>query len=149
MIGTNTALSVFLDTNVLVYAYDNDAGSRHERAVQLIEELRRTMQVVVSAQVLNEFYSAITRPTRPMALTHGEATQIIREIAAAWEVVPLTPETTLRALDGMPQHGLSFWDALIWAAATESGIPVIYTEDFQDGREIDGVRFVNPFQASR
>ncbi len=45
----------------------------------------------------------------------------------------------------MPRHGLSFWDALIWAAAAESGIPVIYTEDFQDGRNVEGVLFVNPF----
>ena len=48
----------------------------------------------------------------------------------------------------MPRHGLSFWDALIWAAAAENGIKTVYTEDYQDGREIEGVRFVNPFRTA-
>jgi predicted nucleic acid-binding protein len=59
--------------------------------------------------------------------------------------VPITAPVTFRALDAMPRHGLSFWDALIWAAAADNGIPVIYTEDFQDGRNIEGVQFINPF----
>jgi predicted nucleic acid-binding protein len=48
-------------------------------------------------------------------------------------------------LDAILQHGFSFWDGLIWAAAKENGIPVIYTEDFQHGRDIEGVRIINPF----
>ena len=48
----------------------------------------------------------------------------------------------------MVQHGLSFWDALIWAAAKENDVPMIYTEDFQDGRDIEGVRYSNPFLVS-
>jgi predicted nucleic acid-binding protein len=52
---------------------------------------------------------------------------------------------TLRALDGMPRHGFAFWDALIWAAARESGVSVIYTQDFQHGRDIEGVAIVDPF----
>jgi predicted nucleic acid-binding protein len=60
----------------------------------------------------------------------------------------LTRATTLRALEAIPRHGLSFWDALNWAAAKENGIPEVYTEDFQHGREIEGVRIVNPFVGS-
>ena len=52
---------------------------------------------------------------------------------------------TLRALDAIPRHCLSLWDALIWAAARENGVRLIYSEDFQHGREIEGVRIVNPF----
>ena len=52
---------------------------------------------------------------------------------------------SIRALGAIQRNGLSFWDALIWAAAVENGIPVIYTEDYQDGREVEGARFVNPF----
>jgi predicted nucleic acid-binding protein len=59
----------------------------------------------------------------------------------------LTTAITLRALDAVPRHGLSFWDALIWAAAQENGVPILYTEDFQHGRDVDGVRIVNPFVA--
>jgi len=54
----------------------------------------------------------------------------------------LTSAITLRALDAIPTHGFSFWDALIWAAAKENGIPVVYTEDFQHGRDIEGVRII-------
>ena len=55
---------------------------------------------------------------------------------------------TLRALEAVSPHGFSFWDALIWAAAKENGISVVYTEDFQHGREIEGVRIINPFLAN-
>jgi predicted nucleic acid-binding protein len=60
--------------------------------------------------------------------------------------VPITTALTFRALDAMPRHGLSFWDALIWAAAAENGLAVLYTEDFQDSRDIEGVLFVNSFR---
>ena len=56
---------------------------------------------------------------------------------------------TLRALDGIPRYGLSFWDSLIWATARENQVFTIFSEDFQDGREIEGVRFVNPFRTNR
>lgn len=56
---------------------------------------------------------------------------------------------TLRAVDAVAAHGLSFWDALIWAAARENGVGTIATEEFQHGREIEGVRFVNPFLGAR
>jgi predicted nucleic acid-binding protein len=147
MTGSSATARSMLDTNVLVYAYDIDAGVRHERAVQLIEELERSIQVVVSTQVLNEFYWAITRPQRTTPLSHEQATAIVREIAAAWEVVPLNAAVTLRALDGMPRHGFSFWDALIWAAARENGVSLIYTEDFQHGRDIEGVGVIDPFSS--
>jgi predicted nucleic acid-binding protein len=134
-----------VDTNVVVYAHDLDAGERHDRAAALIEELERTSRIVVSAQVLNEFYSTITRPHRKSPLTHDEAAAVVRELTTAWEVVPVSAAVTLRALDAIPRHGLSFWDALIWAAAKEGGVSVLYTEDFQHDRVVEGVRFVNPF----
>lgn len=64
---------------------------------------------------------------------------------ATWEVVLVTPAVILRALDGVPRHSLAFWDALIWAAARENGIGTIYSEDFQNGRTIEGVTLINPF----
>ena len=57
----------------------------------------------------------------------------------------MTSSITLPALNAISAHGLSFWDALIWAAAKENGIPVVYTEDSQHGRDIEGVRIVNRF----
>jgi predicted nucleic acid-binding protein len=100
----------------------------------------------VSVQVLNEFYAVATRPNKPPSLSHEEAAQTVRDIAAACHVLPLTSAVTFRALDAVPRHGLSFWDALIWAAAKENGIAIIYTEDYQHEREVEGVRFQNPFE---
>ena len=64
------------------------------------------------------------------------------------DVLPLTGAATTVALTAVERDGLSFWDALIWATARDAGVPVVLSEDFQDGREIDGVRFVNPFKQS-
>ena len=138
-----------VDTNVLIYAHDVDDPGKHERATLLIVELQDQNSIVVSTQVLNEFYHVVTRPKRAAPLSHEEAANIIRGVADAWEVIPLTPLITLRALDAVPRHSLSFWDALVWAAARQHGIGVICSEDFQHDQEIEGVRFVNPFQVEQ
>jgi len=59
--------------------------------------------------------------------------------------VPLTPDLTLKALRSALKHALSFWDGLIWAAACLHNVSILYTEDFQHGRQLEGVRFLNPF----
>lgn len=85
------------------------------------------------------------RPKCNKPLRPDETAVILRELEATGEVVPITSSMTFRGLDAMTRHGLSFWDALIWAATAENRIGVIDTEDFQAGRTIDGVLFVNPF----
>jgi predicted nucleic acid-binding protein len=85
------------------------------------------------------------RPNRVTRSGPDQLSVILRDLETVSEVLPVTPSLTFRALEAMPRHGLSFWDALIWAAAAEHGVPVLYTEDFQHGREIEGVRFLNPF----
>jgi predicted nucleic acid-binding protein len=137
-----------VDTNILIYAHDTDQGAKHDRSVDLLSELLAEHRLVLSAQILNEFYAATTRPRGPFRLSHGEAGQVVRELAAMAEVTPMTASTTLRSLDAVPHHGLAFWDALIWAAAMENGVSVIYSEDFQDGRVLEGVRYINPFAVS-
>jgi predicted nucleic acid-binding protein len=138
---------ILVDTNIFIYAADPEAGDKHARANSLVHELMSQRRLVVSTQVLNEFYYVATRPGKPPSLTHEEARQLVQDLATGAEVLPLSASITLRALDAMPRHGLSFWDALIWAAAREKGIPVLYTEDFQHGRDVEGVRIVNPFLA--
>jgi predicted nucleic acid-binding protein len=89
---------------------------------------------------LNAAHSRDAAQYRP-----DEIAIILRELEATGEVVPITTSVIFRGLDAMPRHGLSFWDALIWAAAAENGVEVIYTEDSQDGRNVEGVLFINPF----
>jgi predicted nucleic acid-binding protein len=134
-----------VDTNVVVYAYDVDEPRKHDLARGLLKRLSDEGRLVFSAQVFNEFASAMMGPKRKKPLRPDEIAVVLRELEATGEVVPITPSLTLRGLDAMPRHGLSFWDALIWAAAAENRIGVIDTEDFQAGRTIDGVLFVNPF----
>jgi predicted nucleic acid-binding protein len=140
-----TATANFVDTNVLLYSADPDAGARHEKAIALLDGLRESGSLVVSVQVLNEFYSVATRSMKPPALSHAEACRIVHLIAGVATVVTLTASLTFRALDALPVYGFSFWDAMIWAAAREGGATTLYSEDFQHGREVEGVRFVNPF----
>jgi predicted nucleic acid-binding protein len=87
------------------------------------------------------------RPNRAPNFLPERAAEIVRGLAATGEVVPVTGAMTLTALEGMIRHGLSFWDALIWVAAHDNGVPIIYSEDFQHGREIEGVQFINPIAA--
>src|SRR5262249_9570188 len=134
-----------VDTNIVVYAYATDDPAKHAIARSLLRSLSDTNLLVFSTQVLNEFCSTMLRPTRTPPWSISEVALVVRELAATGEVMPHTAAITLRALEAMPPHGLSFWDALIWAAARENGVGVIYTEDFQHGRDIEGVRFVNPF----
>ena len=134
-----------VDTNIIFYSADPAAGERREVALRLIETLRSRRELVVSTQVLNEFYNAATRARKQLCLPHSDAVRIVTDLAQAAEVLPLDASVTLRALDAMPRHGFSFWDALIWAAAKENGVAIVYTEDFQHGRDVEGVRIVNPF----
>lgn len=145
MIGMTATDRGLVDTNVVIYAADPSDEAKRRVAIQLIETLRSRNALVVSVQVLNEFYQRSTRTHKPPALSHAEALEIVADLSRAAEVLPLTASITLRALDAIPRHGFSFWDSLIWAAARENGIGVVYTEDYQHGRDVEGVRIINPF----
>lgn len=147
MTDSSDTTRILVDTNIFVDAADPEAGDKNVAAFEIIRDLIARGRLVVSAQVLNEFYRASTRPNKPPSLSHEDAAQTIRDLADSVAVFPLTASITLRALGAIAAHGLSYWDALIWAAARENGIPVVYTEDFQHGREIEGVRIINPFLA--
>jgi predicted nucleic acid-binding protein len=145
MIASTDSQIAVVDTNIVVYAYDLDDPRKHTIARELIEQLSNQRRLVWSTQVLNEFCSVMMRPKRKKALSPDELAVILRELSVTGDVIPITSALTFRALDAMPRHSLSFWDALIWSAAVENRVAVIYSEDFQDGRELEGVRFVNPF----
>jgi predicted nucleic acid-binding protein len=135
-----------VDTNIVVYSYDPSDPIKQATAQALIQQLIDEDGFVVSAQVLNEFYRAATRVNRPPSLSHNEAEKRIRFVVrTAREVLPLTSNVTLRAMDGIASHGLSFWDAILWATAEENGIPVIYTEDMPGAPVIGRVQYINPF----
>ncbi|MBI4567918.1 MAG: PIN domain-containing protein [Planctomycetes bacterium] len=138
---------VFVDTNVLVYAYDQHDPFKHQVASDLVSRLWVSRAGVASTQVLSEFFVVVTRKVRrPMA--KDDAIRVLDDLIADWDVLPMTSATVIAAIrQGMP-HGLSFWDALIWASARQAGVKTICSEDFAHGREVEGVVFQNPFLSS-
>jgi len=133
----------FVDTNVLVYAHDVDAGARHAVASRLVAALWEAREAVISTQVLQEFYVNATRKI-PSPLSRSTAREIVRTYAA-WQIEPISAPDILLASELEEQHQLSFWDALIVAAALKGGASRILTEDLSPGWSIAGVRIENPF----
>ena len=132
----------FFDTNVLVYADDKSAPAKQQRAVDLVAEHRRAGTGVVSLQVLQEYFVTATRKL------HVEVRIARRkvELLAEFDVAQLEITDILAAIDLHRLHGFSFWDALVLRAAKQTGCGVLFTEDLQEAREVDGIRIVNPFR---
>ena len=132
-----------LDTNVLVYAADADAALRRRRARHVLR--RATLaDCVLTVQALAEFYRVATRKRLVEA---SRARAIVEQWRRVFPVLGATANELEAAMAAVDEASLSFWDAMLWATARRAGCAVILTEDFQDGRRIGGVRFLNPFRA--
>lgn len=136
-------MTTFVDTNVLLYALDEDQGDRYTVAAATIENLWESNDGVLSTQVLQELYVNLTRKLRlPMSRPRARAAV---ERYTTWPVHQVTPGNILAASELEQRHSLAFWDALIVVAAQELGAARILTEDMQHGRTFGGVRIENPF----
>ena len=140
----NVATTILLDTNVLVYAHDTRDWRKQGVAVALYDRLVRRDRAAISTQTLSEFFNAATRRL-PDAMTAVEALRVLSDYARSCTVIPLTADAVLDAARAAPAPSISIWDAQIWAVARLNGIRYVLSEDWQDGRELDGVRFLNPF----
>jgi predicted nucleic acid-binding protein len=134
---------VFIDTNVLVYAYDVDAVEKHTRAQEIILDLWQVRTGVLSTQVLQEFYVTVTAKLA-QPLDHRRALQLVRDFAS-WPVRVNTPDDIVAGAKIAQRAQLSFWDGLIVNAAKQAGARRIYSEDLQAGRMVEGILVVNPF----
>lgn len=134
---------VFLDTNVLVYAHDWDAPDKKTRSQELIFGCLRDGSGVVSAQVLSEFFVTITR----RVATPMPATQAKKEIVLLSTMATVDIDATLviRAVDMQEHWQLSYWDALILAAAERAGCQTVYSEDLSDGQSYGVLTVRNPY----
>jgi predicted nucleic acid-binding protein len=121
----------FVDTNILIYAHDRSAGTKHDRARKLIEHLWNTGEGVLSMQVLQELCINLRRKTGRKILS-DEIRRIIQDYLS-WEIVIDSPESTLHALEIEERYKTSFWDALLLQAAESSGATVLYSEDLAVG----------------
>jgi predicted nucleic acid-binding protein len=135
---------ISLDTNVLVYSVDRDAGDRHNTAVKLVERSVRAGNCVQPLQSLCEFFNIATRK---IGLDVSIAAEVVVRWQAAVPIEPASDDDLRNAMRAVREHGLSFWDALLWATVRRVGVELLISEDFQDGRSIEGVRILNPFAA--
>ncbi len=133
----------FVDTNVLVYALDGSEPDKREMALERLDECSRQGALVISTQVLVEFYAVVTRKLQP-ALSREEGEREVQRLAR-WHVVTTDTKLVLRALALSRERQLSHWDALILQAAVDSGCTTLLTEDLHDGLEAAGVRVRDPF----
>jgi predicted nucleic acid-binding protein len=133
---------VFVDTNILIYAHDADAGAKRERAVEALRRLWHANTGRLSVQVLQEFYVNVTQKLAT-PLARAKAREVLGTYGA-WIREPMTVTTVRRATELAELSQLSFWDALIVAAAEQAGAVQLYTEDLNSGQIIAGITVVNP-----
>ena len=134
---------IMVDTNILLYAYDRAEPVRQPRALAVLDTLVKRHIGVLTPQVLAEFYVNATRKLEP-PLTDEEAYERIQNYMLSWEVLELSGLVVLEAARGVRTHKMAYWDAQIWASARLHQIPTVFTEDFNVGAVIEGVRFINP-----
>jgi predicted nucleic acid-binding protein len=134
--------SRFVDTNVLLYAYDLESPQKRIRAKGIVEEGWKSLgQLVISVQVLQELEVNLERKK----VSRGEIHQLIYDLSV-WPVVDNTLMILKMALSEQVRWKLSLWDAMILAAARSVGARELVTEDFSHGQNYDEVRAVNPFR---
>jgi len=130
-----------LDANVFFYAIDATDESRHRRAMEVVERAALAHDCIVTLQVYGEFAAT----TRKGKMTIEDARAQIIDWQTLFTTVYPAPGSLSQAMDAVAQHNLSFWDAMLWSVAKDAGVTVLLSEDFQDGRELGGVCFRNPF----
>ncbi len=133
----------FVDTNILVYAYDHTAGPKHESARGIMDRLWDNGEGVLSTQVLQEFYVAVTRKI-PQPIASRRAREIIADLGT-WTVATLEVPEILSASEISDRYRVNFWDGLILAAAQKEDAEILWSEDLNDGQNYGGVVVRNPF----
>lgn len=133
----------FLDTNILVYAVDDAEPAKQKIAREL---LSMTSDIVISAQVLNEFYVTVTRKLKP-AVAPDTAAKMVQNLARL-PCIAVDSQLVRFALEAGQRWQLSHWDSLVIEAARQAGCTRVLTEDLADGANYDGLSIKNPFVTS-
>jgi predicted nucleic acid-binding protein len=132
---------ITLDTNILIYAANIDAGHKHLLAIKVLE---RALQCdcVLTLQSLSEFFAAVTRKG---LLSPKLAAERVEDLSTIFPIITPKEHSLKSAIEAVIQHKLAFWDAMLWATAQDAGIHLLLSEDFQHGQLIKRVRIINPF----
>jgi len=130
-----------LDTNILIYSIDRQAGDRHHKAIELIEEMARC-DCILTLQALSEFYSAVNRKDK---MPRDEAQAQVNDWMILFPVVNAGPRILQRAMKAVDDHKFSFWDAMLLETAVQAGVTRFLSEDMQHGRFWKGMSIQNPY----
>jgi predicted nucleic acid-binding protein len=133
---------IFLDTNVLVYAFDDSDLKKQKRAWEILEHSSLAGQAILSTQVLQEFYVTVRRLERP--LEEAQAEEAVRRLAKL-PVVQIDGPMVLSAIGISRSYHLSLWDSLIIRAAIEGDCRRLLSEDLHHGQRIESLQLENPF----
>lgn len=133
----------FVDTNVVVYAHDETAGAKRERAKNLLEDLWSAHAGCLSVQVLQEVYVTLTAKV-PKPVEAGTAAAIVGDLSR-WHIHMPGPDDVAGAIALHRRHRISFWDAMIVWSAQQQGCTTLWSEDLSPGQTYDGLRVRNPF----
>jgi predicted nucleic acid-binding protein len=134
----------FLDTNILVYAYDRSAGQKHNLAALLVENCWKDENGCLSIQVLQEFYVIVTQKIAT-PLDHLTAHQIVADLTQ-WRLHTPKANDLLQAIDLQQSYQLAFWDAMIVQSAASLGCKQLFSEVLNHGQVYGGVQVINPFR---
>lgn len=132
----------FFDTNILLYMYDRRDERKRSRAAATFREHFEARTLVISTQVLQEFYVCATAK---LSLQPAVARELVADFCEL-PVVAINSKNILRATEIAPRFKLSFWDALILSAAEAAGAALVFTEDLSHGHSYFGIRALNPFR---
>lgn len=131
----------FLDTNILIYCADNHSPVKQKKARELVRKLADTNTVVISTQVLQEFYVTVTKKFNVEPLMAKD----IMHAFENFEIIEINPNIIKDAIDCSILNRISFWDALIIVTAEVAKCTKIYSEDLNHGQKIRGTIIQNPF----
>lgn len=140
---TNTSYRFFIDSNILIYAYNRAEPQKQSVATDLVASFLQNENAVVSVQVLGEFFSVVTRRI-PNPLSVEEATAVI-DLISSLRVLDIDSAMVRRAIATHSRYGTTYWDSLIIAAAERAGCTHILSEDMNPGQSYHGIVAVNPF----
>lgn len=139
-----SAGKAFFDTNVLLYVYSSADPGKQARALALYRQYAQQGRMLVSTQVVQEFFVAALRK---LSLPHQHAREIALTLLDS-PLVTVGPTHIRMAMDNVEHYRISFWDALILATAEAGGASVLYTEDLNDGQQYGTVTAQNPFRST-
>jgi len=135
--------SYLLDTNLLVYCFDDREPEKQKRALDLLDRVGRGPSAALPAQVLGEFANVMLYKMEP-PLPPGEVYEQLQLYKKVFPPYSLTPAVSLEAVRAVKEHSFRFFDAQIWATAKLNQVPVVLSEDFPVGVTVEGVTFENP-----